>query len=154
MNTDIPHRVIAAKTFNEVWDLLDKPTRTEAEDQEMVHLCHTSLWHWTQVPTHTDQHLSIGYWQLSRVYSVIQEGERALHYAKQSHHYSVRGQLDSFYKGYSLEALARSASLLGLSEAEEYLKEAFTYANEVSDSGNQTLLLEDLEELSSNALTE
>ena len=43
------HRQLGVDLFNHVWTLLEKPTRTAAEDEEMVHAAHASRHHWAQV---------------------------------------------------------------------------------------------------------
>ncbi|WP_237582687.1 hypothetical protein [Pontibacillus yanchengensis] len=142
----IPHKELAVSCFNNVWTLLEKPHRTSEENEQMVHVCHTSLWHWTQVPTHTNQNLSIGYWQLSRVYAVIGQGENALHYADLCLTYSE--ELDPFFIGCAHEAFSRSYLVLGQLENAEASKElAYTYAVEITDENSKQILLSDLESL-------
>ena len=65
------HRWFSADCFNRVWALLEKAGRTPAEDERMISLCHASLAHWRERMDCTTRNLSIGYWQLSRVYAVL-----------------------------------------------------------------------------------
>ncbi|MEO3945135.1 hypothetical protein [Gorillibacterium sp. CAU 1737] len=139
------HRELAVSCFNQVWDLLDKVTRTEQEDEQMAHLCHTSYWHWTQTPEHTVKNLSIGCWQLARVYAVLGRGETALRYAKQCKDVSLPAELAPFYKAYAFEAEARALQTLGLHEqAQEALQEAKKLAELITDLSSQEALLNDL----------
>lgn len=147
-NEDIPHKKIAAKCFNEVWNYLDKTDRTPEQNETMIHLCHTSFWHWTQVPDHTATNLSIGYWQLSRVYAVV--GLASISYQYGLRCLAVSNGLAPFYVGYAYEAIARS--LIGMErydEANEYLASAKEELTKVIDSNSQAYLKTDLDQLES-----
>ena len=95
LDTREAHELFSKECFNAAWDLMDKDARSPREDIQMVHLAHTSLYHWSQRAECTDQNLSIGYWQLSRVYVMIGELENAIKYGE-------------IFLGYAFEALARS----------------------------------------------
>lgn len=86
--------------------------RMDLEIEEMIHLCHSSFWHWTQVKNHTKQNFSIGYWQFSRVYTVVGNGEEALKYANRCIAVSETADLDPFYIAYAYESRARAHKLL------------------------------------------
>ncbi|WP_096272019.1 hypothetical protein [Paucisalibacillus globulus] len=123
------HKQMAVECFNKAWDLLDKSDRTSIEEEQMIHQCHTSFWHWTQVEDHTPQNISIGYWQLSRVYAVVGQGERALHYAELCVTVSKEAELPPFFIAYAYEAQARAQIELeqweegekSIARAEEYM---------------------------------
>ncbi|WP_246943235.1 hypothetical protein [Bacillus pinisoli] len=128
----LSHKQIAVKCFNKVWDYLDQDNRTVTEEEEMIHLCHTSFWHWTQVEEHTLKNLSIGYWQLSRVYSIVGNGKEAITYATRCVSISKEGEIEPFYISYAYEALARAQVLVNqIQEAEESLKLADHYKQSV-----------------------
>ncbi|MGG3736833.1 hypothetical protein [Aeribacillus pallidus] len=144
--TPLAHRELAAQYFNNVWDLLEKENRTEEDNQRMVHLCHASFLHWTEIENHTAEHLSIGYWQLSRVYVTIGKPEIALEYAKKCIEISEKGGLTPFYLGYAFEALARAYYQLHLiPEAKAAFETAYSLAKQVEPSDHQELLIKDLE---------
>src|SRR5437773_2541851 len=71
------HRNFSADCFNRAWDLMEKQSRTTDEDAMLLHLCHTSLWHWTQRDDCTPRSLSIGNWQVSRAYAVLGDAVNA-----------------------------------------------------------------------------
>jgi len=144
------HREMAVNCFNKVWDLLVLENRSEKESEEMVHLCHSSFWHWTQVQEHTTKNLSIGYWQLSRVYAVTGKGEIALHYAEKCIEISTNAELEPFYIAYAYEAAARA--LKGLEDTvkcNESLKTAFHFTSLVVDEESKGWLTKDLEDIQS-----
>ncbi|MEZ6054119.1 MAG: hypothetical protein R3C02_22465, partial [Planctomycetaceae bacterium] len=82
LNHELAHQHFSATCFNNAWRLFDNHERTSEEDQQMLLLAFASLWHWTQRPDCTDKHLSIGYWQISRIYSVLKDAENARTYAQ------------------------------------------------------------------------
>jgi hypothetical protein len=95
--TTFTHKEMAINCFNAAWDLLDLHERTGQEEEQMIHLAHSSFWHWSQVEEHTPKNLSIGYWQLSRVYAVCGMGERSLYFAKCCEDISLKNHLEPFY---------------------------------------------------------
>ena len=80
------HKQLAAQCFSAAWKLLDKPERSADDDDQLVMLAQASVWHWTQRPDCTPKNLSIGYWQLARVYAVLKRPAEALHYAVSIRH--------------------------------------------------------------------
>jgi hypothetical protein len=104
------HRHFSVECFNGAWNVIDKPSRTPAEDEMMILLAMSSLWHWTQRTDCTDQHRSIGHWQVSRVHALAGQADNAMRHAKRSLEYAAK--LPPFYVGYAHEAVARAAQLL------------------------------------------
>lgn len=144
------HREIAVTCFNKVWDLLVLENRTEKESEEMVHLSHSSFWHWTKVQKHTPTNLSIGYWQLSRVYAVTGKGETALHYAEKCIEISTNAELKPFYIAYAHEAAARAYKGLGEAvKCQVSLETAFHFTSQVVDDESKGWLTKDLEDIQS-----
>ncbi|MDW0117461.1 hypothetical protein QTL97_10985 [Sporosarcina thermotolerans] len=144
----LSHKQVAATCFNQVWDLLEKEVRTPEEKEQMIHLCHSSFWHWTQAEECTETNLSIGYWQLSRVYAVVGQGENALNYAKRCIAVSEEASLAPFYIGYGYEAAARACNVLGRNEESQSYKDlAYECAEKMIDEDSKKLLVSDLESL-------
>ncbi|MBS4218657.1 hypothetical protein KHA96_10070 [Bacillus sp. FJAT-49711] len=146
------HKQLAASCFNKVWDYLDKEALSSEEKEEMIHLCHSSFWHWTQIENHTKQNISIGYWQLSRVYAVAGQGENALNYAKRCIAVGKEANLDPFYICYGYEASARAYSVLQQSDkCQEMVELAYDYVRKIVDNENKQLLLNDLNNIPDQA---
>lgn len=144
----LAHRFFSGHCFNGVWDLMDKAERTPQEDLHMEHMAHASLWHWLQREDHTATHLSVGYWQLSRVYACLKLAETSLRFARQCLEISQAGAVEPFYMGYAYEALARSM-VMGEkpSEARAFLEQAHVHLQDVSDKDLHEALAKDLAEL-------
>jgi hypothetical protein len=140
------HRFFSADCFNRTWGLIDKMNRSPQEDQEMILLSTASLWHWTQREDCTPTNLSVGYWQLSRVYAAMGQAENARHYAHLCLDCSRNCGVAPFFLGYAYEALARAEAIAeNLIEMGKYLEEARRQAARVSEEADREQLLGDLD---------
>jgi len=139
------HRYFSVTCFNRVWDLLDKPDRTPAEDEQMLYLGMASLWHWTQRPDCTNTNLSVGYWQVSRIYAVLGHADNARHYAQRCLDVSRGEGIPPFYLGYAYEALARAEMVAGNADRmADSLQKAQEVAETVPDAEARQMLQDDL----------
>lgn len=142
------HKQMASQCFNRVWDFLDKAERSPQEEEQMIHLAHTSFWHWTQVEDHTPKNLSIGYWQISRVYAVVGNGEQSLFYANRCLEVSLQSEIAPFYIGYAYEALARAYKILNQKEqSNEAYEKCLDVAEGIIVEDSKKMLLQDLEDI-------
>lgn len=78
------HRHFAATNFNRCWELIEKDGRSPEDNEQMLLLAQSSLWHWTQRPDLQPDNLAIGHWQLARVNALLGNGEDALRHAERS----------------------------------------------------------------------
>lgn len=150
VNLDVvsAHRYFSANCFNQAWGLIDKTDRTPEENELLISTCHASIWHWRQRVDCTSQNLSIGYWQLSRVYSLLGEAKNARKYGEFCLVYSHSEA--PFYLGYAYEALARAAAVEGdLETKQRYLEQGFATAQSVTDEVERDMLVKDLDSLRS-----
>jgi DNA-binding transcriptional MerR regulator len=74
------HRTLGVDLFNKTWTLMEKPTRTPEEDDEMIHCAHASAYHWLQVGTKANRARSE--WQCSRVHAILGHVDEALRHAQ------------------------------------------------------------------------
>ncbi len=148
MDVSAAHKYFSAACFNEVWDLLDKKTRTAEEDRLMREMAHASLFHWLRREDAEATNLSIGLWQVSRVHAVLGEGSAAGRYGAECLAISEENDLPPFYIGYGHEAAARAAKISGDGgKVSLHLASAETMAEKVEDEGERRALLADLNEL-------
>jgi hypothetical protein len=137
------HRYFSGRCFNQAWDLIEKADRSHEDDRLMFALNQASIFHWLSRPDCDNKHLSIGYWQASRIQAILGNGVEAQRYADICLSYS--GDLEPFFLGYAHEALARAAVLIGNSAAAaEHLSQARANAALVSRKQDRELLLNDL----------
>jgi hypothetical protein len=101
------HVHFSATCFNAAWTLIEKPSRTAADDEQMIALNQASLWHWSQRPDCTERHRAIGFWQASRIRAILGHADEAARYAHLC--LSNSGSLSPFYQACAHEALARAA---------------------------------------------
>jgi len=105
----IDHRTLGVDLFNKTWTLMEKPTRTPEEDDEMIHCAHASAYHWMQVGTRANR--SRSEWQCSRVHAILGQTEQALYHARRCHEL-VEANEDASMEYWDLpaayEALARA----------------------------------------------
>ncbi len=103
-----------AKTLNsKVWDLLQKPDRSKAEDELMVYSAHTSCYHWLY--TGTGLHHQRGEWLIAHVYTVLGITDAALRHAARclelTNEFSKL--MEDFDWAYCYECVARANALAG-----------------------------------------
>ncbi|HEY7131082.1 MAG TPA: helix-turn-helix domain-containing protein [Candidatus Limnocylindrales bacterium] len=75
-------RQLGVDLYNSTWTLIEKPDRTAAETDEMIHRAHASRWHWARAAGMRTVNLARGEWLCSRVYATVGRGEPALWHAR------------------------------------------------------------------------
>lgn len=140
------HRHFSTECFNKAWDLIDKPDRTPTDNEEMLRLGMTSLWHWMQRQDCTPTTLSAGYWQVSRINALLGRAADARRYGELCLEISQQEGVEPFYLAYAYEALARAALVAGeRSEMQLHLTSARQTAEQVTDIEAKAMLLTDLD---------
>jgi len=140
------HRQIAVELFNRTWELLDKQSRSEDEQAEMLTAAFTSRYHWQQVGD--ARNFTVGDWQISRVAAVLGYPDLAEQYGKRSLHVASLSGLAPFYVGYAHEALARAARLAGnRGVVATQLEAAHEMLAQVEDGAERDLLAADLKDI-------
>jgi hypothetical protein len=105
------HRRQAVDLFNFTWTLIDKPDRTPAEDDQMIHAAHASRYHWDVVGTAVNY--LRGDWQIARVYTLLHLPERAVHYAQLCLQQCRDHHIGDFDLAFAYEAVARALACAG-----------------------------------------
>ncbi|MDD4029610.1 MAG: hypothetical protein PHI40_06885 [Caldisericia bacterium] len=142
------HQYFSASCFNSIWNIIDQPTRSPEDLETMIHLAHTSFWHWSQNPDKTASNVSVGYWILSRVYAVAQEAENTVKYGTKCLDISIESSLSPFSIAYGYEALARAHMVAGNHDtAKDFLHKAQIEAKKVEDKESKELIETDLQEI-------
>ena len=124
------HIYFSTELFHTTWEYIEQADQRSAdEDMTMLHTAIASLWHWSQREDVTHEHLSVGYWQVSRVYNLIKQPHNARTYGLLALKYAQR--LEPHFKAYAYETLARAEMHVGnrvimlvyLEKAHEQLKQ-------------------------------
>jgi hypothetical protein len=141
---DVMQRRLAADLFNRVWTLLETPTRTPEQDDEMLHAAHASRFHWGEIGTSVN--LARGEWQCSRVYAVLGRSEPALHHAHRCLELcQAASDREDWDIPFANEALARAYALAGdVPHARRHLGEARKLLEAVTDPEDRALVESDL----------
>lgn len=113
--TDKVHRTLAVSLFNSTWDLIDKEVRSSAEDDTMINGAHASLYHWSKVGG--PQHLAVGHWQVSHVYTLLRHGQSALYHASRCLDICNTHNIADWRLAFAYEAMARAYAALNDSES-------------------------------------
>ena len=111
MEEETTLRRLAIKIFNDVWNLLDKTGRSQAENDTMLHGAHASRYLWELVGQPVN--LARGEWQVSRVYSVLGRAEGAHYHAQRCLDICLENAIGDFDLAYAYEALARACAIAG-----------------------------------------
>jgi hypothetical protein len=139
------HKFFSAECFNLAWDWIDKPRRKKDEEDKMLQLTLASLWHWSQREDVTQTNFAIGYWQVSRVFSLMRQAENARHYGELCLQASKEEGVEDYFRGCAYEAMARAEMVAGNEdEMEKYLIQAHQIAATLTDPEEKKMLLRDL----------
>lgn len=139
------HRFFAVNNFNRAWEYIDKPTRTPEEEDAMLQLGLASLWHWTQREDCTSTNLSIGYWQVSRIFALLGQADNARRYGQLCLQASQTEGVEPFYEGTAYEALGRAEMVAGsYLKMAEYGRAALAVSERIQDEEEKKMLLDDL----------
>ena len=143
------HRKMAVELFNNTWKYLDKDTLTDKEKDAMVNSSHASRYHWgIRVENGWDAtpiNLGRGDWQLSRVYTVLGDGDRAVHYGHTYLEICKKEGIKDWDLAYAYEALARGYAVKGdAKNKEKYLKLAEKATADVKDKDTRDMIESDL----------
>lgn len=114
----------------------------------MIAASNASLFHWLNRDDCTPENLSIGLWQLARVYAVANSPFEAMRNAKDCLEVSQSHSLSPFCMAYAHEAVCRAALIDGdLETASSHLVESRKCVEEVSDANDKKFIDSDLQEL-------
>ena len=146
MAEKIDHRQLGIDLFNQTWELIDKPERTQMEIDEMIHMAHASRFHWGMAGKALN--LQRGEWQISRVYSVLGRHEPAQYHAKRSLEICQENDIGDFDLAFAYEALARAASIAGDQEVmKENLALAKAAGEKIAEQDDKEYLFAELENI-------
>lgn len=139
-------RRLAAALFNRTWELLLKPERSIADDDEMIHTAHASRHHWGMIGQPVN--FARGEWQCSRVYSVLGRAEPALYHASRCLSLATENDLGAFDIGAANEAMARAYRVAGDPERVAlHVAAADDAAALITDAEDRKILDDDLADL-------
>ena len=98
-DTTAAHKYFAAFCFNQSWKLLEQAERSREEDERLIALGHSSLWHWLSRADCADSNVAVAYWMLGRIYATVGRPKAALRYAKLCLELAEGARLSRFHLG-------------------------------------------------------
>lgn len=114
------HKKLAIECFNKTWSYIDLKSRTTEEDLEMIHLAHSSRYHWGIAGTELEK--GRGEWQISRVYSIVNQGQSALLHAEAYLDICNKNNYQDWDISFAFEAMAYAYKVLENNELLELYK--------------------------------
>jgi DNA-binding transcriptional MerR regulator len=139
------HRRLAVALFNHVWTLLERPDRTSADDDEMLHAAHASRSHWARAEGALPINLGRGEWQCSRVYAVLGRGEPALWHAKRCLAHAQDPSAEDWDLAAAYESMARASAVAGdPGAAADWKAKAVDALAAIADPGEREIIEKDL----------
>lgn len=139
------HRFFSTDCFNKTWENIEKNgARSYEENMEMLHTAIASLWHWSQREDVTPRELSIGHWQVARVYCLIRQPHNARRYGLLALQYAKEAS-SAFLCGYAYETLAHAEMIANNRVAMKvYLEKAYDMLAQIEEQEDKQLLASDL----------
>ncbi|MEP7335864.1 MAG: hypothetical protein ABI717_08800 [Actinomycetota bacterium] len=146
--SEIDHRQLGVDLYNVTWTLLEKQSRTPADDDAMLNATHASAYHWSHADGVGPQNAARGQWQISRVNAVLGRGDAAVYHAQRCLEHCTENRIGDWDLPSAYEALARAHQVTG-NEGEyrrnlELGREALT---QIADEEDREHIAKDLEEL-------
>lgn len=134
---------MAIDCFNKCWELIEKKDRKHNEDMNMIYLAHASRYHWGNIGSPIE--ILRGEWQISHVYSILNNGQMALFHGLESLNICLDQGVTGFDLAFAYEATARAYKLLNNTEKySQYICLAKITANEIEDENDRNYTLSQL----------
>ncbi|MBN1878600.1 hypothetical protein JW823_00640 [bacterium] len=138
------HQYFAIELNNEVWGLLQKPDRSDAENERMIYAAHGSCYHWLKVGTGVNHQR--GEWLIARVYTDLGMAAEALRHASRCMALTdqYHDLMQDFDRAYAQEAMARANALAGRrDEALKHRKLAEKLGKQIAGEEDRNIFMGD-----------
>lgn len=140
------HKHFAQSTNSRVWELLQKQTRSCAEDEEMLHAAHACAYHWRFAGTAI--HQQRGEWLICRVHIVLGHAPEAVRHAERCFELteSQKALMQDFDIAYAFEGMARAHAMIGDHKlAEEFLRLAQQAGERIANDEDRSIFMGDFD---------
>jgi hypothetical protein len=108
------HRWFAIEMTNLAWDLAEKPARSPAEEETMIHAAHAAAIHWTQAGG-TGLHSARADMLLGQVHALAGNGPQAMFHTQRSHAYFSTRETNDWELAFAHAVLANAGRSAGAS---------------------------------------
>lgn len=140
------HKKFAVECYNKTWDLIDKKDRNSQDNIEMIHLAHSSRYHWGEIgkPINFER----GEWQIARVYAELGMVESSLLHANNCLDICIENNIGDFDIAFAYESLTRAYKLSENEvEYEKNKKLALECGEKISDEEDKKYFLSEMKSL-------
>lgn len=138
------HRTFAPRFFNRTWELMDRPSLTSDEVDEMMASAFAQWAHWHRVGDARNR--AIADWQVSRAAVRAGHPDLARRFAERC--LRAAADLDPFVAGFAHEALARAAALVDdVDSFTDHMEAARRLLPAIDDPEERAVLEADLDEM-------
>ncbi len=143
------HKQFAIELFNNTWDMLEKSDRSDYDDIRMIHMAHTSLYHWSFVGEAVN--MIRGEWQISRVYCSVGLLESAEYHANKSLSICLNNGIGDIDLVFAYEAFTRISALKQhVEDFHKYQALAYEAAKQIISLNNRDYFISELEKIQLN----
>jgi hypothetical protein len=105
------HRRFAMEMNNRAWDLAEKPVRTPAEEEEMIHAAHAAALHWSRVGTELNRaRMDM---LLGQAHAQAGDGKLAMQHARRCFDYFSAREAKDWEIAFAHAVLANAARAAG-----------------------------------------
>lgn len=140
------HKQFAIELFNNTWDMLEKNDRSDYDDIRMIHIAHTSLYHWSYVGEAVN--MTRGEWLVSRVYCSVGLLESAEYHARKSLSICLNNNIGDIDLAFAYEAFTRIYALkLHQEDFDKYQALAFEASKQITSINNRDYFIGELEKI-------
>ena len=139
------HRQLAVGLFNHTWTLLDNDTRTQKQDEEMVHAARASRHHCSIAGTQKNH--ARGDWQIARVYAAVSRYAESEHYSKLYLESCQQNEFEDWDLPFAFEGLARACVVTNPEQSKKCITEARQLAEKIAGDDEKHWLFTNLDEI-------
>ena len=133
------HRTFAGAAFNRSWDLIDKPDRSPADEDELLTAVFASRYHWESIGN--DENKAIGDWQIAHAASHLGLAPVALRFATSALERTQAAGRDDWLLASCYEGMARAHAVSGdTSERDRYIALAHLVLATLEDPEDRELI--------------
>lgn len=134
------HRWFAIEANNGTWDLLEKADRTREDDRNLVHIAHTSAFHWVKVGNETN--VARAACMVANAHAAVGDGHAALRHGKHCVELTEAhpDKMTDWDLAFAYDALARATKVAGETKKAADLKtKARELGDAIADPGDKSI---------------
>ena len=143
---DEAHKYFAQSINGRVWELLQQPERSQADNDEMLYAAYACTYHWKFVGTAV--HQQRGEWLISHVHVVLGNAKEALKHAERCFELTESNKdiMKDFDIAYAYEGLARAYAMSGdQNKATGFFDLAQKAGNAIADEEDRSIFIGDFQ---------